>query len=179
MRPDGAVHAVHPALLRAFAALDDAGVAWCLLRGEARLADPSGDVDLLVDPVELPRLDPVLVRAGFLPVAGLGKGAHRGYVGRDAEGDRFLELDIEFSVEFGSSGHFAVNWLRPTLPTGAVHALLAGRRRVGALACRGSTTRSGPCCCTASSTRARSRSGTPPAWRSWRRRRGPTACSAR
>ena len=134
MRPDGAVHAVHPALLRAFAALDDAGVAWCLLRGEARLADPSGDVDLLVDPVELPRLDPVLVRAGFLPVPGLGKGAHRGYVGRDAERDRFLELDVEFAVEFGSSGHFAVNWLRPTLRTDAAHALLAGRRRVGPLA---------------------------------------------
>jgi thymidylate kinase len=132
MRPDGAVHAVHPALLRAFAALDDAGVAWCLLRGEARLADPSGDVDLLVDPVDLPRLDTVLVRAGFVPVPGLGKGAHRGYVGH-AAGDRFLELDVEFSVEFGPSGHFAVNWLRPTLRTGAAQALLAGRRRVGPL----------------------------------------------
>ena len=68
MRPDGAVHTVHPALLRAFAALDGAGVAWCLLRGEARLADPSGDVDLLVDPTDLPRLDAVLVTAGFLPM---------------------------------------------------------------------------------------------------------------
>ena len=81
MRPDGAVHTVHPALLRAFAALDGAGVAWCLLRGEARLADPSGDVDLLVAPADLPRLDAVLATAGFLPVPGVGKGAHRGYVG--------------------------------------------------------------------------------------------------
>jgi thymidylate kinase len=133
MRPDGAVHTVHPALLRAFAALDGAGVAWCLLRGEARLADPSGDVDLLVAPADLPRLDAVLATAGFLPAPGVGKGAHRGYVGH-AAGDRFLELDFESSVEFGPSSHFAVNWLRPTLRTDAAQALLAGRRRVGPLA---------------------------------------------
>jgi thymidylate kinase len=137
MRPDRAVpavHAVHPELLRAFAALDGAGVAWCLLRGESRLADPTGDVDLLVAPAHLPRLDAALATAGFVPVPGLGKGAHRGYVGRDADGDRFLELDVESSVEFGPSAHFAVNWLRPTLRTGAAEALLAGRRRVGPLA---------------------------------------------
>ena len=68
MRPEVAVHAVHPALLRAFAAMDDAGVAWCLLRGEARLADPTGDVDLLVAQRDLPRLDAVLASAGFLAV---------------------------------------------------------------------------------------------------------------
>lgn len=132
MRPDEAVHTVHPALLRAFAALDRAGVTWCLLRGEAQLADPPGDVDLLVGAADLARLDAVLTPAGFLPVPGLGKGAHRGYVGRD--GDRFFELDVEWSVEFGTSAHFAVNWLRPKLRTGAEGALLAGRRRVGPLA---------------------------------------------
>ncbi len=137
MRPDGAVHTVHPALLRAFAVLDDAGVAWCLLRGEAQLADPPGDVDLLVDAADLPRLDAVLATAGFLHVRAWGKGAHRGYVGRDAATDRFFELDVESSVEFGPSGHFAVNWLRPALRTDAADALLAGRRRTGPLAVLG------------------------------------------
>jgi thymidylate kinase len=133
MRPDEAVHTVHPALLRAFAALDEAGVAWCLLRGEARLADPTGDVDLLVAQADLPRLDAVLAPAGFLHVPVGGAGAHRGYVGRDAATDRFFELDVESSVEFGPSGHLAVNWLRPALRTDAADALLAGRRKVGSL----------------------------------------------
>ncbi len=134
MRPDAARQTVHPALLRAFAAMDDAGIAWCLLRGEARLADPAGDVDLLVAAADLPRLDAVLATSGFLHVPVWGKGAHRGYVGRDAAADRFFELDVESAVEFGPSGHFAVNWLRPTLRTDAADALLAGRRRMGPLA---------------------------------------------
>jgi thymidylate kinase len=137
MRADRAVHTVHPALLRAFGALDGAGVAWCLLRGEAQLADPPGDVDLLVGPADLPRLDAVLAAAGFVPVPAWGKGAHRGFVGRDTASDRFFELDVESSVEFGPSAHFAVNWLAPKLRTDAAAALLAGRRRVGPLAVPG------------------------------------------
>ena len=134
MRPEVAVHAVHPALLRAFAALDDAGIAWCLLRGEARLADPTGDVDLLVAQRDLSRLNAVLASAGFLAAPSWGKGAHRGYIGRDAATDRFFELDVESSVEFGPSGHFTVNWLRPALRTAAAAAVLASRRRRGPLA---------------------------------------------
>ena len=39
---------VHPVIAAAFAALDAAGLRWCLLRGRDRLAVPTGDVDLLV-----------------------------------------------------------------------------------------------------------------------------------
>ena len=137
MRPDGAVHTVHPALLRAFGALDGAGVAWCLLRGEARLADPPGDVDLLVAPADLPRLDAVLAAVGLPARPRRGEGRAPRLRGPDAASDRFFELDVESSVEFGPSAHFAVNWLRPTLRTDAATALLAGRRRVGPLAVPG------------------------------------------
>ena len=41
---------MHPKLAALFRALDDEGVVWCLLRGEADLAVPEGDVDLLVAP---------------------------------------------------------------------------------------------------------------------------------
>jgi thymidylate kinase len=134
MRPDQAVDAVHPALARVFAALDGAGVAWCLLRGEAAVADPGGDVDMLVAAGDMSRLDAVLAEVGFLCVRAWGVGGHRGYVGRDPATDRVLELDVEWCVAFGPSGHFAVNWLRPTLRTDAAAALLARRCRVGPLA---------------------------------------------
>ena len=133
MQPDQDVDAVHPALARVFAALDGAGVAWCLLRGEAAVADPGGDVDMLVAADDLPRLDTVLADVGFLRVRTWGAGAHRSYVGRDPGTDRVLVLDVEWCVAFGPSGHFAVNWLRPTLRTDAAAALLARRRRVGSL----------------------------------------------
>ncbi len=136
MQPDQAVHAVHavhPVLERAFGALDASQVRWCLLRGEAALADPPGDVDLLVAAADLPRLDTALEEAEFLRLHALGAGGHRGYVGRDAATGRLLELDVESDVEFGPSGHFAVNWLRPTLRTKAAEALLAGRVRIGSI----------------------------------------------
>jgi thymidylate kinase len=131
MLPEHFVHAVHPALAHVFAAFDAAGIAWCLLRGESGIADPTGDVDLLVAASDLPRLDAALPAEGFLRVHAWG--GHRSYVGYDAATDRFLELDIESDLDFGPSGHFAVNWLRPTLRTGAAAAMLMGRRRAGSL----------------------------------------------
>jgi thymidylate kinase len=125
------VHVVHPALRRVFAALDEAGITWCLLRGEAALADPTGDIDLLVATEDLDRLDEVLPAEGFLHVP--ARGAHHSFVGYDAATSRFLELDVESDVDFGPSGHPAVNWLRPTLRTGAAQALLANRCRQGPL----------------------------------------------
>jgi thymidylate kinase len=131
MRPELSVPAVHPALIRVFAAFDAAAITWCLLRGEAALADPTGDVDLLVATDDLDRLDEVLPGQGFLRVP--ARGAHRCFVGHDASTGRFLELDIESDVDFGSSGHPVVNWLRPKLRTGSAAAVLANRRRQGPL----------------------------------------------
>ncbi len=124
---------MHPSLATAFRAMDDAGIAWCLLRGEASVADPTGDIDLLVAAPDLPRLDVVLAEVGYVAVHAWGAGDHRGYLGWDATTDRFLELDVESSVIFGPSGHFLTNWLRPALRTDTAPALLAGRRRSGPL----------------------------------------------
>jgi thymidylate kinase len=131
MRPEQSVPAVHPALTRVFAAFDTAGIAWCLLRGEAAITDPTGDVDLLVAASDLTRLDALLAAEGFLRAHAWG--AHRRHVGYDAATGRFLELDIESHIDFGPSGHFAVNWLRPMLRTGAAAVVLARRRHVGSL----------------------------------------------
>jgi hypothetical protein len=129
MQPDQAVHAVHavhPVLERAFGALDASQVRWCLLRGEAALADPPGDVDLLVAAADLPRLDTALEEAepACTPWCAATAATRAG----DAATAVF-ELDVESDVEFGLSGHFAVNWLRPD-PRGTKRpALLAGRVR--------------------------------------------------
>src|SRR3978361_356158 len=123
------VHVVHPALRRVFAALDEAGITWCLLRGEAALAHPTGDVDLLVATEDLDRLDEVLPAEGFLHVP--ARGAHHSFVGYDAATSRFLDCGGGSDVDAGPSGHPAVNWLRPTLRTGAAQALLANRCRQG------------------------------------------------
>jgi hypothetical protein len=125
----GAVALPHPLLADAFAALDAAGIAWCVLRGEPTLADPTGDVDLLVDAGRLPDLDDALAGTAFHPDPGWNDGDHRHYVGRRAATERAVHLDVESAVTFGPSGFFLVNWLRSTLRTGAAAGCLARRRR--------------------------------------------------
>jgi hypothetical protein len=122
----------HPLLAEAFAALDAAGIAWCVLRGESGLADPTGDVDLLVDADRLPELDDALAVTAFHRNPGWSDGEHRQFVARRAVGQRAIHLDVESAVTFGPSGLFLVNWLRSTLRTGAAAGCLARRRR-----CRG------------------------------------------
>jgi thymidylate kinase len=117
---DAVVAAPHPALARALQALDDALVEWCLLRGEAELDDPIGDVDLLVSPGEAPRLAPVLAEAGYVGVPGWGHGSHRFFVAY-TEG-AWIKLDVVTEVSFGPS---------QSLRTGAGPGCLARRRRVG------------------------------------------------
>lgn len=129
----GTVAVPHTLLAAAFAALDAADVAWCLLRGESTLADPSGDVDVLVDAARMADLDGVLATTAFRPDPSWGDGAHRQYVaGRGADAPP-LRLDFQSSLTFGPSGAFVVNWLWSTLPTGAAPGCLARRRRVGAV----------------------------------------------
>ena len=49
----------------AFAALDEGGVRWCLLRGADELARPVGDIDLLVDEQSLDHAARILYGLGF------------------------------------------------------------------------------------------------------------------
>jgi thymidylate kinase len=114
------------ALLRAvFAALDDASVRWCLLRGgtdDWPPAGPGGDVDLLVARADLPRAVAVLKRCQLMPLAAYGRGSHRFFLGFDPGAGAFIELDIVTELAFGP--HFA---LRAEAET----ACLAGRCREG------------------------------------------------
>ncbi|MCU4186191.1 hypothetical protein K6U06_17630 [Acidiferrimicrobium sp. IK] len=106
---------IHPMLQGAFASLDTYAVDWCLLRGEATLADPHGDVDLLVAHRDHAALDDALASQSFLRLQRWGAGGHLLYLGYHPATDRWIELDIESDIEFGQSGSFLTNWTRPAL----------------------------------------------------------------
>ena len=126
---DVAAGTVHPMLAEAFQALDAAWVGWCVLRGERTLADPPGDVDLLADRHGLQRLDEVLADHSFLRLQRWGAGGHRQYLGYHEPTDRWLEIDVEYDIEFGPTSNFLVNWIRPALRIDAARSVLARRRR--------------------------------------------------
>jgi thymidylate kinase len=91
---------IHPVLVRAFVALDEAGVDWCLLRGGANLAAPTGDVDLLVSPASLGSVDGVFDDLGALRHRSWGRGSHRFFVVYDPPSARWLKFDLVSELAF-------------------------------------------------------------------------------
>lgn len=122
---------VHPLLAGVFAALDAADVQWCLLRGEANLADPAGDVDLLVAPSQVATMEAALAPLAVVPVEQWGGGVHRFLHGYHPASDRWIELDVEPELAFGPHASFLVNWTLPVLRTNVAAGCLARRRRSG------------------------------------------------
>jgi thymidylate kinase len=123
--------AVHPLLADVFAALDAAEIRWCLLRGEAVLASPSGDVDLLVDPSQIAAVEVALAPLAVVPIDKWGGGVHRSFLGYHAPTDQWIDLDVEPELVYGPHASFLVNWALPSLRTGVAAGCLARRRREG------------------------------------------------
>ncbi|PNI08792.1 hypothetical protein CXX84_09410 [Arthrobacter sp. AFG7.2] len=92
---------INSSLIAVFRELDNAGSPWVLLRGELDLVRPAGDVDLLVSPDLLARLDGLLAGVGFRRVIALGHGSHRFYFRYLAGEDLWLKLDIVSDISFG------------------------------------------------------------------------------
>jgi thymidylate kinase len=113
---------VRPLLREVFAALDHAGVRWCLLR-EERLDVQASDVDLLVARDDAARLTGAIAPLGFGRLPAWGYGSHRFHLGYDAATDRWLKLDVVTELAFGP-------WF--SLPSeAAAHCLRRRRRRGG------------------------------------------------
>jgi thymidylate kinase len=102
---DQAAAPVHPRLDAVFRALDQAEVAWALLRGADDLTQPSGDVDLLVDTAALPRLDRILTSTGLLRMGMRGHGSHRFYFAYLGDEDLWIKLDVVSRIDFGHFQH--------------------------------------------------------------------------
>jgi hypothetical protein len=118
--------AVHAAVAAPLDALDEAGVRWCVLRGESGLSRPAGDIDLLVHPNDLAVLRICVANAGgFAPLPAWGRGSHRFFVGFDVADGRWVKLDVVTQLSFGH---------HQELPTDAATAVLARATRSGGVA---------------------------------------------
>jgi thymidylate kinase len=115
----------HPLLREAFAALDRAGVDWCVLRGELGLAYPRGDVDLLVSPSDREDALAALRTAGFVRLPAYGRGSHCFLHAYHCPTARWIELDIVTELAYGPAF---------SLVTGAEDGCLRRRQRAGVVA---------------------------------------------
>lgn len=116
---------IHPGLDDAFAALQQHALRWSLLRGEDELADPQGDVDLLIERSDLRRATRILENQGFLRVPAWGQGSHTFFFRHEPATGGWLKLDIVTELAFGRSF---------TLRTWAESGCLQRRRQEGSLA---------------------------------------------
>jgi thymidylate kinase len=89
----------HPRISGVFDALDRSGIRWSLLRPPASLAQPEGDVDVLVEPAGLDRVRRLVAEHGFvvMPVGGLDVHA----ADYDPACDRFLWLHVQPELRLG------------------------------------------------------------------------------
>ena len=110
---------VHPGLADAFTSLDACGARWCLLRGRDRIADPEGDVDLLVHPADRDRAGRALEDAGFVRLRSWAAGTQNFFLAYHAATDRWIYLHVVPVLDFGP-----MHALR--LPVGAESVLSRG-----------------------------------------------------
>jgi ADP-heptose:LPS heptosyltransferase/O-antigen/teichoic acid export membrane protein/thymidylate kinase len=116
---------MHPMLEAVFTAFRQEGIRWCVLRGEAALARPSDDVDLLVAPGEMPRVRALLEAHQFASLPTWGRGSHAFFVGYHPPTETWITLDIVTELTYGPYLN-----LRAHAATGC----LARRRTSGSLA---------------------------------------------
>lgn len=104
-------------------ALGSANVRWAVLRDDP-LAERGGDVDLLVAPSEVDRIDAPLAAAGFVRLPTWRHGAHRFFFAYDEAGRSWVKLDVVSRLEFRTGAR---------LPDAVVDAVLARAIEAGGL----------------------------------------------
>jgi thymidylate kinase len=124
------LHDPHPLAGAAFAAIDRVRARWALLRGFEKLADPTGDLDVLIHPDDATAAREALLGVGFVEADSRGHGVHRFFVGYQAEEDRFLTIDLVTRLSFGPERVLDVDatgaCLARRITTGAVARLAPG-----------------------------------------------------
>ena len=115
---------IHPLLEAVFNAFDQADMHWCVLRGEADLNAPAGDVDLLVARGDIEPTRQVLDELEFVPLPALGRGSHHFFLSYHVPTDQWISLDIVTELTYGP--YFGV-------PTHAEAGCLARHQREGGM----------------------------------------------
>ncbi|HEY5438343.1 MAG TPA: hypothetical protein VIJ99_05545 [Acidimicrobiales bacterium] len=115
---------IHGQIEEVFRALDEAGIDWLLFRGEERMKNPTGDIDLLIAPHDLDATNKLLTTLGFSRQGSALLVTRRAYVAYVAEDDLWLRFDVVDRVAFGELLEF---------DTSAADVFLASKRRVGVL----------------------------------------------
>ena len=115
---------VHPVLDLAFQALNRSGARWCLLRGRDRLAAPTGDVDLLFHPDDVPPAREALEGVGFVTLRQWADGTQNFFLAYDPDSDHWLYVHAMTQLGFGD--FHSLVW-----PRGAEDVLLRRRMEGG------------------------------------------------
>jgi len=86
-----------------FDALRREGVRYCLLRDGHQLDDrlDGGEIDLLVDDGQFPRLEAILIRLGFVRLKAWGHFPHHFFVAYDEPSHGWLKLDVVTELAYG------------------------------------------------------------------------------
>ena len=92
---------LHPMLRQTFGVLNRAGVEWCVLRGEAELARPGGDVDLLISPHDYERARIGIRALGFTELPAYGRGSHSFFRAYHRPTDKWITLDVVTELSYG------------------------------------------------------------------------------
>jgi hypothetical protein len=92
---------MQPVLRSAFEALEESGISWALLRGDSELGSSGQDVDILVAPSELSRLEKALAPLGYARLHSHGRGTHSFFVAYDRADGSWVKLDVVTDLAFG------------------------------------------------------------------------------
>ena len=92
-----------PLLVNVFQALNEANIAYCLLRGfdELTLVAKHKEIDLLVAPSHLKSFEQAVARYGFISLPSWGYAPHYFFVTYDEVNDSWLKLDVVTDLVYG------------------------------------------------------------------------------
>lgn len=118
---------MHKLLIDTFEALEYNNISYCILRDGDRLEqyDNGGEIDLLISKKQLPQLQTLLGRYGFVKLLAWGHSPHHFFIAYHKMSDCWLKLDVVTEIAYGRPAH--------TLQTKLADNCLKQRRRFGSV----------------------------------------------
>jgi thymidylate kinase len=111
-----------------FETLEQKDIGYCLLRDWDQLfeiARKGGEIDVLIQKSQLPRLKNLLAQLGFVSFHDWGHAPHHFFFAYDRDADHWIKLDVVTEIAFGSPNH--------ELSTSLALNCLTNRQRAGSV----------------------------------------------